>query len=94
MYKAKSLDDIQSMLDALPMAEFRFDTVREDDLTMSGALRTKAGQNIIEPAAESASMIVGLKPSIKFLTEAPMIVKQLLDALRSSEKAPKPPKED
>lgn len=89
MYKAKSLSDIQDMLDALPAPEFRFDSVREDDLTLAGALRTLKGQNIIEPAAESASMIIGLKASIRFLEAAPMIVKQLLDELKDQKPAKK-----
>ena len=79
---AKSLDEIQEMLDALPSKEFRFDIVSEDALTYIGALRTEKGQNIIEPSTESASMIVGLRPSIEFLREAPQIVQQLLDTLR------------
>lgn len=96
---SKSLDDIQAMLDALPMKEFRFDKVREDALTYVGALRTTKGQNVIEPSHESASMVVGLKASIDFLTEAPVIVQQLLDTIKINEsqattKAPLPPDED
>lgn len=82
----KSLDDIQEMLDALPLKTWRFDGVREDALTKTGALRTTAGQNVVEPSHESASMVVGLRASIDFLAEAPMIVQQLLDMLNSPSK--------
>lgn len=77
----KSLDDIQDMLDMLPSAEWRFDKVREDALTYTGALRTTEGQNVIEPSAESASMVIGLKASIDFLEVAPEIVQQLLNKI-------------
>lgn len=83
----KSLDEIQEMLDLLPSKEWRFDTVREDAITYTGALRTSAGQNVIEPSTESASMVIGLRSSIEFLREAPQIVQQLLDTLRSNESA-------
>lgn len=89
----KSLEDIQEMLDALPLKTWRFDVVREDALTKVGALRTTAGQNVIEPSHESASMVVGLKASIDFLSEAPMIVQQLLDMLNRPSKVV-PGKED
>jgi hypothetical protein len=84
---AKSLDEIQEMLDALPSKEFRFDLMKDDGLALHGALRTKEGQNVIEPAPESASFIVGLRGSIEFLSQAPQIVQQLLDEARKAESA-------
>jgi hypothetical protein len=80
-----SLDEIKDMLDALPMAKFRFDLVKEDTLTKTGALRTDEGQNVIEPSPESASMVIGLRASIDFLTAAPEIIKQLLDTMEHNE---------
>lgn len=76
-----TLAEIEDMLDALPLDEFRFDKIQEDALTYTGALRTALGQNVIEPSPESASMVIGLKPSIDFLTAAPQIVRQLLDTI-------------
>lgn len=69
------------MLAALPDEGkgFRFDKVREDALTYTGALRTAEGQNVIEPSPESSSMVIGLRASIDFLTAAPKVVKQLVD---------------
>lgn len=80
-----TLEEIEDMLDALPMDEFRFDKVGEDTLTYVGAIRTTEGQNIIEPSTESASMIIGLKPSIDFLTASPQIVRQLLGQLKGAD---------
>jgi hypothetical protein len=81
-----TLEEIQDMLDALPMKEWRFDQTREDSATRTGALRTTKGQNIVEPSTESQSMIVGLRPSIDFLENAPEIVQQLLDTLGGNAK--------
>lgn len=83
----KTLAEIQEMLDALPSKNFRFDTVREDALTYTGALRTAEGQNLVEPSPESASMVLGLRPVIDFLVASPEIVQQLLDQLDTSMEA-------
>jgi hypothetical protein len=72
-------EEIEDLLDGLPAQEFRFDKVQEDALTYVGALRTMEGQNVVEPSPESASMIIGLKGTINFLTAAPQVIKQLLD---------------
>ena len=83
----KSLDEIQEMVDALPDKEWRFDKVEEDALSYTGAIRTLKGQNIVEPAAESASMVHVLKPVANFLTEAPVLVQQLIDTIRANNDA-------
>lgn len=80
------LDAIEEMLDALPSDEWTFFEVSEDALTKTGALRTVEGQNIVEPGTESASMIVGLKPSIDFLAVAPQTMRALVNELRAKNK--------
>jgi hypothetical protein len=52
---------------------------------VTGSLRAKDGRALIVPVPESNSMIAGLPPIIKFLTDAPTLVRDLVAELEALE---------
>src|SRR5688572_1373886 len=87
-----AVEEAKQLLASLPL-DYPFTFVDSGDgeaygmpMARVGGIRSKSGQAVIVPIAESSSMIAGFPATLDFLTRAPEVMAKLVE---EAEKAPR-----
>lgn len=87
--EAKKLLEAATVIHQLPFAFHDVEPSNEAAAVgaVVGAMRDAKGRNLVQPHAESASMIVSFPATVKLLIEAPRLLQELVNEVEGAESA-------